>query len=429
MNSESAGRNNRRTKFRESFRGEQDLFVMEKYINDIWQFLPIPVAYLNPIGVILDVSRSLVELLHYRKEELIGGSLIGLFSEQEKMQQIQRLTLERSRVSDHKCVVRNKEGKGIPVNVSTLIRKDEKGDVLGYFVALLDISKWKSVEEAFNISEAQYRATLNSISDGIFVVDRSLRLILVNDALRKRIKELGIDIEPVGRMMSDVFSFLPEKAKSEYAEVFEKGEMVISEEKVNVHNRELLSEVRKIPILDGGKVSQVVTVIHDLTAKKRDEQVKAVLYRVSREVNATKDLRELFDLIQRNLNTIIDSRNFFIALRNKDDRAISLAYFVDEREDFKALPSGRTLTNYVVENNRPLLVTEDDIRQMMQAGQIDAVDTPAKAWLGVPLRVKDAVVGALVVHNYHDPLAYTRRDMEILEEAVVKPQAEDHMDL
>jgi PAS domain S-box-containing protein/putative nucleotidyltransferase with HDIG domain len=415
MNSGSAGRNNRRKKSQESFVDEHDLFVMEKYINDIWQFLPIPVAYLNPIGVILDVSRSLVELLHYRKEELVGGSLIGLFSEQDKMRRIQRLTLEMSRVSDHQCVVRNKEGKGIPVNVSTLIRKDEQGDVLGYFVALLDISKRKSAEEAFNISESQYRATLNSIGDGILVVDRSLRLIMVNEALRARIKELGIDIEPVGRKISDVFSFLPEKVKDEYAEVFDRGEMVVSEEKVMVHNREFLSEVRKIPIRDGGKVSQVVTVIHDVTAQKRDEQVKAVLYRVSREVNTTKDLRELFDLIQRNLSTIIDSRNFFIALRNKDDRAISLAYFVDEREDFKALPSGRTLTNYVVDNNRPLLVTESDIRQMIQTGQIDVVDTPAKAWLGVPLRVKDKVVGALVVHNYRNPSAYTRKDMEILE--------------
>ncbi|UCG30467.1 MAG: PAS domain S-box protein [candidate division WOR-3 bacterium] len=415
MNTASAGRNSYGKRVRTLVANQSDLFAMERYINDIWRFLPIPVAYLNPLGVILDVSNSLENMLHYRKEELIGGTLIGLFAEQEKMRQIQKLTLEKSRVSDHQGVVRNKEGQSIPVNISTLIRKDEQGETIGYFVALLDISKRLSAEQAFSASESQYRATLNSIGDGIHVVDKDLHIMMINDALRSRIKELGIDFEPVGRKIGDVFKFLPDTVNKEYAEVFDRGKLLVTEETVQVGNREFVSEVRKIPIFDGDLVNQVVTVIHDITAQKRDEQVKAVLYKVSREVNTALDLRELFDMIQRSLGAIIDTRNFFIALRNKGDRAISLAYFVDEREDFKSLPSGRTLTSYVIDNNRPLLVTENDIKQMKRAGQIDTVDIPAKVWLGVPLRVKDNVVGALVVHNYHDPSVYTRKDMEILE--------------
>jgi len=394
---------------------EQDLYIMAQYINDIWQYLPVPVAYLNPLGVILDVSSSLENMLHYRKEELIGGSLIGLFTEREKIEKIQKITLEKNRVSDYQCVIKNKEGQGIPVNVSTLIRKDERGEALGYFVALLDISKRLSAEQAFSASESQYRATLNSIGDGIHVVDKDMRIVMINEALRLRIRDLGIDIEPVGRTVSEVFKFLPETVKREYAQVFNKGELLVTEERVKVGSREFISEVRKIPIFDGDNVEQVVTVIHDITDQKRDEQVKTVLYNVSREVNSAKDLRELFDLIQRSLSTIIDTRNFYIALRKKGSNEISLAYFIDEKEDFKSLPEGKTLTSYVIENNRPLLVTEGDIKQMRRAGQIDAIENPAKVWLGVPLRVKDAVIGALVLHNYHDPSAYMRKDVEILE--------------
>ncbi|MGD9379846.1 MAG: hypothetical protein PVI51_04695, partial [candidate division WOR-3 bacterium] len=64
---------------------EKDLFALEDYINDIWQFLPIPVAYLNPLGVILDVSHSLEILLGFKKEEMVGGTLIGLFIEHETL--------------------------------------------------------------------------------------------------------------------------------------------------------------------------------------------------------------------------------------------------------------------------------------------------------------------------------------------------------
>lgn len=415
MNTGSAGRSNYRNRMHPSTAAEQDLYIMAQYINDIWQYLPVPVAYLNPLGVILDVSSSLENMLHYRKEELIGGSLIGLFTEREKIEKIQKITLEKNRVSDYQCVIKNKEGQGIPVNVSTLIRKDERGEALGYFVALLDISKRLSAEQAFSASESQYRATLNSIGDGIHVVDKDMRLVMINEALRLRIRDLGIDIEPVGRTVSEVFKFLPETVKREYAQVFNKGELLVTEERVKVGSREFISEVRKIPIFDGDNVEQVVTVIHDITDQKRDEQVKTVLYNVSREVNSAKDLRELFDLIQRSLSTIIDTRNFYIALRKKGSNEISLAYFIDEKEDFKSLPEGKTLTSYVIENNRPLLVTEGDIKQMRRAGQIDAIENPAKVWLGVPLRVKDAVIGALVLHNYHDPSAYMRKDVEILE--------------
>jgi PAS domain-containing protein len=73
---------------------ENDLFALENYINDIWQFLPIPVAYLNPMGVILDVSHSFEQMIHFKKEELIGGTLVGLFTERYLMDKIHLFTFK-----------------------------------------------------------------------------------------------------------------------------------------------------------------------------------------------------------------------------------------------------------------------------------------------------------------------------------------------
>jgi PAS domain S-box-containing protein/putative nucleotidyltransferase with HDIG domain len=415
MNTASPGKNNDTAKWQRLKTVELDLFALEKYINDVWRFLPIPVAYLSPMGVILDVSHSFEELIHYKKEELIGGTLLGLIAEKEKMEAIQDLTLRESCVNNHECVLKNKAGESIPVNVSTLIRKDENGDTLGYFVALVDISQRVSAVQALNASESQYRETLNSIGDGIHVVDEDLRIVMINETLRKRMKDLGIDAEPLGMSINEVFGFLPQEVSAEYLKVFEKGELLVTEENVVVGGKEYVSEVRKIPIFDGGKVSRVVTVIHDVTARKRDENTKTVLYKISSEVNTTKDLHELFEMIRHHLGMIIDTKNFFVALRNREDKRISLAYFVDEQDAFESLPSGRTLTSYVIDNNRSLLVTESDIRQMVRTGAIDMIGTPSKVWLGVPLRVKDEVIGALVVQNYQDPASYTRKDLEILE--------------
>jgi PAS domain S-box-containing protein len=415
MNTISPGNSGKNEKKKNPEKVEKDVFALENYINDIWQFLPIPVVYLNPLGVILDVSRSLETLLGFKKEELVGGTLIGLFTERETLKQIQNLTLKKSGVSNHECVLKNKAGERIPVNVSTLIRKDETGEVIGYFVALVDISQRVSAQQALSVSEAQYRTTLNSIGDGIHVVDEDLHIIMINEALRERIKGLGFDVEPLGKSIDEVFSFLPKHVAAEYREVFKRGRLLVTEENVRIGDKEFVSEVRKIPVFDGARVSQVVTLIHDITERKREEQTKAVLYRISNEVNTAQNLQDLFQLIRDQLGTIIDTRNFFVALRNKGDNTVSLAYFTDEQELSKSVPTGKTLTSYVIENNRSLLVTDNDIKQMKRAGQIDMISTPARVWLGVPLRLKDDVIGVLVVQNYHDPGVYTRKDLEVLE--------------
>jgi putative nucleotidyltransferase with HDIG domain len=346
---------------------------------------------------------------------LIGGTLVGLFAEEEKIEQIQHLTLEKSGVSNHECVIRKKTGERIPVNASTLIRRESVGEVIGYFIALVDISQRVSAEQALDISENQYRTTLNSLGDGIHVVDKDLRIVMINDVLRERIKNLGIRIEPLGKLLDQVFTFLPEGVVKEYLDVFKSGKLLMTEEPMKVDDREFVSEVRKIPVFDGCTVSQVVTVIHDITARKRDEQIKSALYAISNEANAAQDLHGLFQLIHKHLGMIINARNFFVAMKNKTDGVFSLAYVVDEHSDFKSLPEGKTLTSYVIEHNRSLLVTDSDIAQMKRAGHIDAMTVPIKVWLGVPLRLKDEVIGVLAVQNYHDSTAFTRKDLEMLE--------------
>jgi PAS domain S-box-containing protein/putative nucleotidyltransferase with HDIG domain len=318
-------------------------------------------------------------------------------------------------VSNHESTITNKTGERIPVNVSTLIRGDEAGDVIGYFVALVDISKRVLTQRALSVSEAQYRSTLNSIGDGIHVVDENLHIVMINEALSERLKGLGFDVEPLGKSIDAVFNFLPKSTAAEYREVFKNGRLLVTEESVRIGDKEFVSEVRKIPVFDGKKVNQVVTLIHDITERKREEQIKSVLYKISTEVNNAQNLQDLFQLVRAQLGTIIDTKNFFVALRDKSDGTISLAYFADEQTEEKSVPAGKTLTSYVIEHNRSLLVTDNDIRQMKRAGQIDMISTPARVWLGVPLRLKDDVIGALVVQNYHDPTVYTRKDLEILE--------------
>jgi len=93
---------------------------------------------------------------------------------------------------------------------------------------------------------------------------------------------------------------------------------------------------------------------------------------------------------------------------------LSLPYFVDEKDSFNAFPAGKSLTGYVIRNDKPLLIKDKDISNLVKKGEIEDVGTPSKIWLGVPLKIKEEIIGALVVQNYEDENAFTAEDLEML---------------
>jgi PAS domain S-box-containing protein len=127
-------------------------------------------------------------------------------------------------------------------------------------------------EESFPSLPAEYRTVLDSLSDAIHVIDSDFRLILVNQKFEQWNGELGLDTQMVGKDLFEVFSFLPERVRGEYYQVFNTGKMLITEEVTRVAGREIVTETRKIPIHTDGRVRWIVTVLRDITAHMATEK-------------------------------------------------------------------------------------------------------------------------------------------------------------
>ena len=155
----------------------------------------------------------------------------------------------------------------------------------------------------------------------------------------------------------------------------------------------------------------------ELEEKRRWMQdVQHVLFETANAVHTAGDLTDLIDKIRQELGIVLNTQNFFVALYDKEDDTISLAYFADEKdqETYTSFPAGKTQTAYVIRNNTPLLVTHDEAVQMMRRGEIEMIGTPSKIWLGVPLRARDDVIGALVVQSYDNENEFGEDDLEML---------------
>ncbi|HUW84903.1 MAG TPA: PAS domain-containing protein [Phycisphaerae bacterium] len=149
---------------------------------------------------------------------------------------------------------------------------DEQGTVVGLTEFGQDITERKQAADALRRSELQHRTTIDALGDMIHVVGPDMKLTLVNASFACWCRRLGIDGEPLGRTVFEMFPFLPPHVREEYTHVFETGASLVTEETTTIGGEQIVTETHKAPVLEDGKVTQVVTVVRDITNRRRAEE-------------------------------------------------------------------------------------------------------------------------------------------------------------
>ena len=137
-------------------------------------------------------------------------------------------------------------------------------------------------------SENHYRLIFDSIGDAIHIIDRELRIIIANKAFTEWIRVMSIKADIVGLKVFEAFPFLKEIVKGEYEQVFKTGKPLTTEECNTLDGRKIYTESRKIPVMEEDRVVQIITVIRDITERKRsEEQLHQTLDSLKKAVGTT----------------------------------------------------------------------------------------------------------------------------------------------
>ena len=67
------------------------------------------------------------------------------------------------------------------------------------------------------------------------------------------------------------------------------------------------------------------------------------------------------------LSRIWDTNNFFIALYDKTSDTLSLPFFADEKDNFYEIPTTKTITGWVIRQNKSVLLKENDLKMLEEA--------------------------------------------------------------
>jgi len=384
--------------------------------------LPLAVYEIDKKGYFTFLNQAAMEIWEITKSDLKNG----LFSPQT--------LIPEDRPRAIKNISKLLAGKKLEINDYTTIKKDgttfpiliygspkyKNDEIIGSRGVVIDISKLKKIENSLQKSQQEFASLFDSSPIALAYVDKKSNIININPRFAKlfgytlnEVKGKNIDggmIHPPDRL--EEAKSVTEKALKEnfYCETIRKKKdgtlfpVAISGSQVIIN----------------GKLQGLMALFQDITERKQNEKVQQVLYNISKAVNSSISLNQLYETIHKELGKIIDTTNFYISLSDVEKNKLVFPYFKDtliSRTSNKIDAFGM-LSTYVVKTKKSLLINYKQFQNMIVEGKIKklkkSVFNKNSQWLGVPLKLEDGVIGAMVVQSYTNPNLYSEKDTKLL---------------
>ncbi|MBP8793811.1 MAG: response regulator, partial [Lutibacter sp.] len=157
-----------------------------------------------------------------------------------------------------------------------------------------------------------------------------------------------------------------------------------------------------------------LAIQRDITERIKNQNVQQVLYHISNAVNTTDNLEQLLKFIQLELEKIIETSNFYIALYDGETQKINIPYYEGDRNALTTTLNGKSITKYVIHRGKPLLAAGEKLLKLQSEGAFTITGKTPHQWLGVPIKNGHLITGVIVIQSYSDRIIYTDEHTNLL---------------
>jgi two-component system, cell cycle sensor histidine kinase and response regulator CckA len=289
--------------------------------------------------------------------------------------------------------------------------KDTEGRTIGVLGTYEDITEHRQAEDSLRLAHAELQAVFYAIPDLLFRIKSDGTVSGLWSGPKGKLYVPASEF--LGKRFSDVLP--PDVGNllmTGIQQVAETKRPVEVEYELTIADDRSYFEAQIAPLADG----EEVVVVRDISARKRAEQVRSVLARIS-EASATTDrLEDFLEAMRVCIGDLVDTHNFYVAIYNDAEDTYSFPCFADEYDEMAPTPMKlpRTLTDYVRRTGAPLLCDHDTFRRLGEAGEVELLGTDSLTWMGIPLRTTQGVLGVMAMQSYHNANLYDAQDLELL---------------
>lgn len=348
-------------------KAKQEIRELGKYIEEFLTFLPFPLCIVNLPGAIIDVNNAFVDLTGYGEIEIVGKRINVLFANEREAENIKKRIFTEKIIKNHEVTVLTKGKNKIVVSLSASLRKNEEGELIGYFLVFSDVGELKKLqaeleekvirrtgdleirtneledtrkalinmledveEERLKAEEerSKTQAIITNFVDGILVFDRENVLTRINPQAEtffqtKGGKIIGKSIAKLSKL--PILKFLIKSSSNHSDAVAEIKEIFRKELKISDN---LILEISTFPILREKEKLGTSVILHDISREKLIERMKTEFVSL-----AAHQLRTPLSAIKWTLRMLLDGdlgkinreqENFIQKTYQSNERMISL---------------------------------------------------------------------------------------------------------
>jgi PAS domain S-box-containing protein len=195
---------------------------------------------------------------------------------------------------DHRII--HKDGSIRWVRNTTVLRKNDQGQVISYEGLVADITQRKLAEEALRASEERFRRLVETAEEGIWILDGQAHTGYINQRMTEM---LGYKAEEM--LGYSIFDFMAEEAQLAARQNFDQHKLSLKGQYDFRFRRKdgssLWTIVSTTPIDEGQGFAGVLAMVTDITERKRAEEALQryadrlkVLHDIDRSILAARSL-------------------------------------------------------------------------------------------------------------------------------------------
>jgi PAS domain S-box-containing protein len=186
----------------ERVQAEEALRDSEQKYRNLFEQTLIGIVSSGRDGRISAVNPAVVNLLGYRdQEELVGQPAETIWFDPAERSRALQVARELGYLPVQEVKLKRKDGISVYGLATAIINQDKEGQFLGVTATFTDISQLKEAEQALQRSEQRYGRLLETLQEGIWIIDQDARTTFANPRLAEM---LGYSVEEIqGKTLFD----------------------------------------------------------------------------------------------------------------------------------------------------------------------------------------------------------------------------------
>ena len=236
--------------------------------------MSIGVAITDLEGKILEANKTSYKMFGFKRDEGIGSPITDFIVKEDgpmALEAIQELT-RKGYYRGFECTGVAKGRGKFPLLVDGAVTRDAEGNPSSIVLTCRDMTECKRTEEALRGSEERYQRLVETMNEGLEVLDENNLFIYANDRLCKMLEYSRDEI--IGRPITDFVDKSNQNLLKEQRARRRKGERGSYELAwTGKDGQKIFTIISAVPILDAdGRFKGSFAVVTDITERKRAEE-------------------------------------------------------------------------------------------------------------------------------------------------------------